>query len=233
MFELPQHRTVLAALEALDADTVTACALRFGGGTQLALEFGEYRLSKDIDFLCLALPDYRLLRERLHRSNYSALFNDRSRVGLPRELQLDRDAVRFPVVMDGVTLRFEIVVEARLSLDPPRKVAGLPVGCLSARDAYAEKLLANADRWADTATMQRDLVDLCAITAHRGVDDQAFDRAESAYPVREPLTRALQRFNDPATRTRCLDQLQVRDTALIARGEAILRRHLDSEARTR
>jgi len=38
-------------LQALDADALASHACLFGGGTAMALRYGEYRESFDIDFL--------------------------------------------------------------------------------------------------------------------------------------------------------------------------------------
>ncbi len=52
-FERPEHRAVATALRAMDHDLLTRCACWFGGGTEIVLDLGEYRLSKDIDFALL------------------------------------------------------------------------------------------------------------------------------------------------------------------------------------
>lgn len=82
-FKYPLHNQILRILQAIDHDFLLSCETYFGGGTMLVLAYGEYRLSRDIDFLCLDL-------------------------------------------VDQVT----------------------------------EKLMANGDRWADTSTDARDLIDL-------------------------------------------------------------------------
>ena len=51
MFERPHHRRIATILQALDADALLANACLFGGGTAMALRFGEYRESVDIGFL--------------------------------------------------------------------------------------------------------------------------------------------------------------------------------------
>lgn len=66
-----------------------------------------------------------------------------------------------------------------------------PVPCLSLVDCIAEKLLANADRWADSSIESRDLIDLCVIRFNNTFPDAAKIKAENAYPVIEPLKRAI------------------------------------------
>src|SRR5215203_4533432 len=65
LFERPHHRRIAAILRALDADLLAAHACWFGGGTAMALRYGEYRESVDIDFLVSDAKGYRALREGL------------------------------------------------------------------------------------------------------------------------------------------------------------------------
>ena len=51
MFVHEHHRRILRVLNALRADFFRAVGASFGGGTLLAMRYGEYRWSKDIDFL--------------------------------------------------------------------------------------------------------------------------------------------------------------------------------------
>src|SRR6187399_1974979 len=62
LFERPHHRRIAALLGALDADLLAANACWFGGGTAMALRYGEYRESVDIDFLVSEVAGYRELR---------------------------------------------------------------------------------------------------------------------------------------------------------------------------
>jgi hypothetical protein len=65
LFARPHHRRIAAVLEALDADTLAANDCLFGGGTAMAMRYGEYRESVDIDFLVSKVEGYRHLRQRL------------------------------------------------------------------------------------------------------------------------------------------------------------------------
>ena len=55
----PEHHAVIAALHAIDVDLLASCRCWFGGGTAIVLDIGEYRLSKDINFLCTDADGYR------------------------------------------------------------------------------------------------------------------------------------------------------------------------------
>lgn len=65
MFERPHHRRIAAVLSALDGRLLREANCLFGGGTAIALRFGEYRESVDIDFLVSDVGSYRQLRQLL------------------------------------------------------------------------------------------------------------------------------------------------------------------------
>ena len=46
----------------------------FAGGTEIVLDLGEYRLSKDIDFLCADVDGYRELRSIVMTGGAAKLF---------------------------------------------------------------------------------------------------------------------------------------------------------------
>ena len=92
MFERPQHRTVLAVLESLRADVLSAGRLLFGGGTRIVLELDEYRESHDVDFLCSDASGYSDLRLAARQNGYAALFTapGSGRFRFPREMRIDQ-----------------------------------------------------------------------------------------------------------------------------------------------
>lgn len=51
-FRLDYYNKILTILESLDSDVFEKSSAYFGGGTLIALNFGEYRWSKDVDFIC-------------------------------------------------------------------------------------------------------------------------------------------------------------------------------------
>lgn len=65
MFERPHHQRVARILQALDGGALARHGCLFGGGTAVALRFGEYRESVDIDLLVSNHDGYRALRELL------------------------------------------------------------------------------------------------------------------------------------------------------------------------
>jgi len=160
MFNLEFHQKILRVLENLNSEFFNANQIYFGGGTLVSLKHGEYRLSKDIDFLCPVGESFRQLRQAVSEQGFQALFATQEGITLPRDLQANRYGVRFAVTVDQAPIKLEIVAEERIALGNPDYPAWSPVPCLNRTDIFAEKLLANSDRWADASVQSRDLIDL-------------------------------------------------------------------------
>jgi hypothetical protein len=230
VFERPQHRTVLAVLECLRADVLSASRFLFGGGTRIVLDLDEYRVSQDIDFLCSDAEGYGSLRFEATRNGPAALFTPQGldRLRFPREIRVDQYGIRFTVLLGDEPLKVELIREARIGLDAGVRLPWSPVDCLSVEDCFAEKLLANSDRWADHQILSRDLIDLAALRAWIGpIPEPAWNKVRAAYQrgPEEDLRKALAEFErDPARQRHCFDGLQVEDREKdILRGLALLR----------
>ncbi len=232
MFDRPQHRLVLAVLQGLRSDVLSDCRFLFAGGTRIVLELQEYRISKDIDFLCSDAEGYAQLRLAASQRSYAALFTEagQARFRFPREIRVDQYGIRFPLVYGDDSLAVELIREARIELDPGKRPPWSPVDCLSIDDCYAEKLLANSDRWADRQVLSRDLVDLAALRGQLGpIPEAAWRKAEAAYKSapETDLVKALNTFTeDAAHRRRCFDGLSVVAVPRILNGFALLRQDL-------
>jgi hypothetical protein len=235
MFERRRHQSVLAVLEAMDAETLRRCGFVFAGGTRIVLELGEYRESDDVDFLCSSSAGYGELRLAVKSRSYAALFTPAglSRLSFPREPRLDQYGIRFPVKLGEETLKVELVREARIELDSGVRPSWSPVDCLATIDCYAEKLLANSDRWADRQVLSRDLLDLAALRVHCGpIPPESWRKVEQAYKSapRADLAKALALFDaGPDYRRRCLEGLSVRGESDLLRGISLLGDDLDRE----
>lgn len=59
MFERPHHQRIAQVLAALNGDVLRQHGCLFGEGTCIALRYGEYRESVDIDFLVSDAAGYR------------------------------------------------------------------------------------------------------------------------------------------------------------------------------
>jgi hypothetical protein len=211
-FKYPLHNQILRILQAIDRDFFLSCETYFGGGTMLVLAYGEYRLSRDIDFLCPYGEPFSRLRRGIYDRGYEAIFRaDRDgAIQFPREIRTDRDAIRFPVQIDDVLIKFEIVAEGRIGLNPPFQPSWSPVACLDLVDQVTEKLMANGDRWADASTNARDLIDLARLKLVTDFPEVAIEKAEAVYPCVEPLKRSILNFQaKPDYRSRCYELLQI------------------------
>ncbi|BAY94440.1 MULTISPECIES: nucleotidyl transferase AbiEii/AbiGii toxin family protein [unclassified Tolypothrix] len=210
MFVREFHQKIFNVLNQLNANFLLECGAYFGDSTLISLNNGEYRLSKDIDFLCSTGTGYRLLRKAISEHQYNALFNTQNNFKLPREIKADQYGVRFAILADEVLIKFEIIMEGRIELGEPAYPSWSPVPCLNQIDSFAEKLLANSDRWNDSSVESRDLIDLAMQRLKSPIPQQAIDKAEAAYPVIEPLKEAILFFqNHPNYRDKCFTALGI------------------------
>lgn len=195
MFERPHHRDVALVLQALDAQALSRHHCYFGGGTAMALRYGEYRESVDVDFVVSDLAGYRELRQMLRGANtLQPIVREGMNVNLAREVRADQYGIRTQLRAGESTIKFEIILEARIEIELPAdedRICG--VQTLAPVDLAAEKLLANADRWRDDSVYSRDLIDLAMMRAGRKLLDTACEKAEAAYgeSVRRSLAEAL------------------------------------------
>jgi hypothetical protein len=214
--ERPENRRVVALLERVDAALFREAQCWFGGGSAVSLRCAEYRVSRDVDFLCASREGYRLLRRRVFEQGAPGLFA--RDVVVAREARADRYGIRLAIAIDGQPLKFEIVSEGRIDLvgvDDP----ALPVGRLGDVDLVAEKLLANDDRHLDDASLWRDALDLLALEHTLGaLPAEAWGKAREAYgpSIEIAWQRALQRLRDRADlRERALEALDVLPAARV------------------
>lgn len=141
----------------LDADLLAENHCLFGGGTAIALRYGEYRESVDIDFLVSDIDGYRQLRQLLTgEQGLSALARKGAKIQQTGELRADQYGIRSMVRVGDVDIKFEIVLEARIELDVPGEQDRIgDIAALTALDMAASKLLANSDRWADDSDLAK------------------------------------------------------------------------------
>lgn len=198
MFEREHHQRIATVLQALDGRLLLDHRCLFGGGTAMALRFGEYRESVDIDFLVSDAQGYRALRLLLSgREGLAPLLRPGMAVEQPREVRVDQYGIRTLVRVGQSNIKFEIVHEARVTLEPPGPQDVLcGVATLTPMDMAASKLLANADRWADDAVFSRDLIDLAMMAPPRATLQAGLTKAQAAYgeSARADLLRAVDRL---------------------------------------
>ena len=218
MFEREHHRRVASVLQALDARLLHAHQCLFGGGTALALRYGEYRESVDIDFLVSHREGYRALRQLLSGSaGVQAICRtdvDPAPVfSQTREVRADQYGLRTMLRVADVEIKFEIVLEARITLAPPGEDDLLcGVATLTPLDAAASKLLANSDRWRDDAVLSRDLIDLAMMAPPQALLRQAIVKAQGAYgaSIEADLRKAIQTLRErPHRLDRCMQAMRM------------------------
>lgn len=216
----PGHRHVLELLAGLDRGFLADAKCYFAGGTRIVLELGEYRESKDIDFLCSSQDGYRRLRETVSEQSLGAIVA--GNLVLAREVRADLYGIRTFFASGEVKIKFEIVREARIVLDG-EAVEGLPVACLGRKHCFAEKFLANADRGLDASTLSRDIVDLAFMIEGWPRSDAVEGLAMARDAYGESIGRALAAVTrkireDKAYRNRCVEGLAISDPKVMNAG---------------
>lgn len=197
MFSRGHHQNIADILSALDTAVLESTSCFFGGGTAITLTRGEFRESDDIDFVVSDISGYRKLRRLLAGENSLAPIT-RAPLALARDIRGDQYGIRTVVSSAGALVKFEIIHEGRIDLDPVssgQRVCG--VTALSTTDMAASKLLANDDRWADSAYHCRDLIDLAMLNAEATELTKALEKVLRPYPSAiRSLNRAIDHVLD-------------------------------------
>ncbi len=201
MFERPHHQRIAHILAALDGNALAQHGCWFGGGTCIALRFGEYRESVDMDFLVSDATGYRELRQLLTGIHGLAPITRPGAMPLElvRAMRADQYGLRTQVQMDGHAIKFEIVREARITLQAPSaqdQICG--IGTLTVLDMAASKLLANADCQADDGVFNRDVIDLAMMNLPLTQLRAALEKASQAYgdTITKDLAKAIDRLQN-------------------------------------
>lgn len=196
MFERPHHQRIATILSTLNGDLLKEHGCLFGGGTVIALSFGEYRESVNIDFLLSDVTHYRSLRQLLTGTGG---VNSISLPGQPplvqlRDIRADQYGIRTMLLVADQPIKFEIILEGRIELAAPKaKDIVCGIYTLTGLDMVTSKLLANSDRWADDGAFSRDLIDLAMMQPRLTLLRQAISKAEGAYgrAIRIDLEKAV------------------------------------------
>lgn len=214
-FKFNYHNKILEILQSFNREMLVNSYAYFGDGSLIALNFGEYRWSKDIDFICpVPTSGYRYLRTIIFDGGYEALFHDQTKVKIGRGTS-NQYGIRMVVSIEEIQIKTEIIAESRFELDPPIYPKWSPVPCLNLNDSFTSKLLANSDRFMDDSVEARDLIDLAILRLQSGIPQKAIAKAENAYEVIRPLKVAIQRFQQRVDfRARCFSNLQIEDVQI-------------------
>ena len=183
MFTRPHHQRIAKVLESLDTDLLKRHNCLFAGGTAIALGYGEYRESVDIDFLVADLASYRYLRNSVREQGLQTLMKntDAGQVQTS-DIRSDQYGIRTKVFVQGKPIKFEIVLEGRIALAKPGKkdsIVGVPT--LTKLDMAASKFLANSDRGLDMGMHCRDVIDLAMLNLTKKEFVEATTKTTVAY----------------------------------------------------
>ena len=129
-----RHQRVWRALNSFNARLLTDTCCYFGGGTRIVLGLGEYRESADVDFLCADGSGYRRLRNTISQNSLGDILTEP--IALLREVRADRYGIRTFLDLDGEPVKFEIITEGRILIDPD-PAAGLPVPARTMSDFWS------------------------------------------------------------------------------------------------
>ena len=114
-----QYRAVSSILTLLNAKLLQDCRAYLGGGVLNNLEMPYYRYSADIDFICSSTEGYRQLRREL-RPDPNALFDSLPpQIKLTQTPSIDRYGIRFPILVEDIAIKFEIILKTELILMTP------------------------------------------------------------------------------------------------------------------
>jgi len=107
-FQLDHHNKILTILDSLDSNLLEESQAYFGGGTLLTLDFGEYRWSKDIDFICpIASSGYKHLRTIIFDGGYQALLHDQTAINIQRGTT-SQYGIRLLIIVEDEPIKMEI-----------------------------------------------------------------------------------------------------------------------------
>lgn len=216
MFKRPHHQRIAFVLSALNGELLREHHCYFGGGTAIALRYGEYRESVDIDFMVSDLASYRNLRQLVTTEKGVLVLVRQSHqdsIMQTRDVRADQYGIRTSLQVADQLIKFEIVLEARIVFDSPKatdKICG--VTTLTPLDMATSKLLANSDRWADDGVFNRDIIDLAMMKPALPLLNKAVSKAELAYgkAIKQDLHKALEKLKTrDGWLERCLQAMEM------------------------
>jgi hypothetical protein len=215
VFNRAHHQRIAQVLSLLNAPLLRDYGCLFGGGTAIALRFGEYRESVDMDFMVSNASNYGKLRAMLSSAEGVApiFIAGQQLVSQQREIRADQYGIRTVLAVSNQPIKFEIILEGRVALEPAAKedqICG--VSTLTLLDMATTKLLANSDRWADDVVFNRDLIDLAMMQPTKELLQRAIAKASAAYgeSIVRDLNKAIDRMlTRQGWLERCMQSLSI------------------------
>jgi hypothetical protein len=150
MYYKQKHNDMATILEKMDnKDVLVEHKVFFAGGTSIALLHNEVRESVDLDFMANE-KGYSTIRRLVWEHGLEYFFPD-----VYKEARIDRYGIRGKT-RNGI--KIEIIANANISLSGSICRFGFPA--LDLRCLFAEKILANSERYMDTADLYKDIIDI-------------------------------------------------------------------------
>lgn len=178
MFKRLHHQKIASVLQSMNVDLLNKAECYFAGGTAIALQINEYRESVDIDFICSSKEGYKLLRNTISSDLGDILKNPIKHI---REVRIEREKFSTFLDVEGTPIKIEFLAEGNTSISGSMNTE-LGVPTLSRIDMFAQKLMANADRGGDKATLSRDIIDLSFMIREWGhIPFEAWSKAYESY----------------------------------------------------
>ena len=209
-FKRPHHQKIEKLLQSINPDVLTHTECFFGGGTSISLMLGEFRESVDVDFMCSSIEGYRYLR---NIGNFDKDLGElfQTDVSYLRPVRRDQYGIRTVIEVDGTPIKFEIVCEGRISISGTKHdFFGIPT--LDRESLFAEKILANTDRWADKSVLSRDIIDLAMMIKNWGdIPQQVWDKCFSVYgkSIYQSWDGAIEQISETNYRKKCFSDLDI------------------------
>lgn len=214
MFNRERHNAILDLLQSFNSDFLLKANCYFGGGTAISLALDEFRESVDIDFICSDDEGYRLLRSTTVSDNLGELLN--KPVKYLEDVRTNKYKINTALESNGIAVKVEIVREGRINISGEyNKELQVPV--LSKEDLFAQKLLANADRGLDRASMSRDIIDLAVMIDKWGeIPIASWYKAVEAYGKTIPdyFAKSILLIHDEKHLKKCLTTMAIDDSWL-------------------
>jgi hypothetical protein len=214
LFKRTHHQNIATALSYFNPSYLMNHQCYFGGGTAIALRYGEFRESIDIDFLISDLACYGQVRNDVRdHHDLSPLLLPGKKLDLVRELRTDQYGIRTIIEINHAKIKLEIISEGRISFEQPTlddQISGVPA--LTRLDLLTSKLLVNSDRYADDSVYSRDLIDLAMMQPKQDELHQAIEKAKKAYgdSVKRDLLAAIDYlFRREQRLEKCTDYLRM------------------------
>ena len=153
------HKEIVKILSMLNSPFLDQEGIIFAGGTRIALELNEFRLSDDIDFFCINPEAFAVVREEI-QSNGDMGKLGKGVLPLLREPRYTQLSIQMVIKTNKDPIKLEFIRSDDLSVTKS-PIQTLPVPHTDRQTCYTNKLMALANRFNDEP--YKDFFDLLAM----------------------------------------------------------------------